>query len=101
MSILIKGMDMPKGCGVCPLFDDECFGSYKCKRAKGWGDEENRAYDCPLREIPTPHGRLIDADMAIKEIAKAFLDKPWGGMDFGLKVEEIIDNIPEIIEAEE
>lgn len=67
MSVLIQGMDMPKGCGVCPLFDDECFGSYKCKRAKGWGDEENRAYDCPLREIPTPHGRLIDADALSKK----------------------------------
>ena len=60
MSIFIEQEKMPKGCGVCPIFDDECFGSYKCKRAKGWGDEENRAYDCPLKEIKTPHDNLVD-----------------------------------------
>ena len=45
MSVLIKGMNMPIGCGVCPLLDDECFGAYKCWRVKGWGDEESRSFD--------------------------------------------------------
>ena len=30
-----------------------------------------RLYDCPLIEVPTPHGRLIDAD---KLLEKAYWD---------------------------
>jgi hypothetical protein len=63
--VLIKGMDMPKGCGECPLFDDECFSLYKCCRASSWGSDTARASDCPLVEIPTPHGDLIDRDVYI------------------------------------
>lgn len=28
----------------------------------GFDSDKERLYDCPLVEIPTPHGRLIDAD---------------------------------------
>lgn len=62
MSVLIKGMEIPNSCEECPLCCDEAFGSYKCCRVKGWGDDNSRAYDCPLVEIPTPHGRLIDEE---------------------------------------
>lgn len=44
MSILIRGMKMPKNCG-------ECF----------VGNRTICADNCPLIELP-PHGRLIDAD---------------------------------------
>ena len=44
MSILIKGMKMPKSCGSCFV-----------------GDRTICSNNCPLVEIP-PHGRLIDAD---------------------------------------
>jgi len=57
MSVLIKGMDMPKGCADCP-----CFYDYICCQAlpdrKGhipWGngfDEFNeRLENCPLVEV--------------------------------------------------
>ena len=62
MSVLIKGMEMPKHCRSCKFsyfthdFSMKClFISEKCK-IKG------RLSDCPLVEVPTPHGRLIDAD---------------------------------------
>ena len=69
MSILIKSMEMPKGCITCmfkseSLFNrtmwcewlDDPLGDYtKC-------DEEWRHPDCPLVEVSTPHGRLIDGD---------------------------------------
>lgn len=52
MSILIKGMEMPKNC-------DECFLSE-------WNLFNERFYcpfdDCQLIEVPTPHGDLIDRD---------------------------------------
>lgn len=57
MSILVKGMKMPPNCYECPLNPLWCDGV--C--------DQN---DCPLVEIPTPHGRLIDADTMIKEIER-------------------------------
>ncbi len=69
MSILIKGMEMPKNCFDCPLFDDvytdaDGDDDYICGlgvpldyyQASG-----KTKKDCPLVHVP-PHGRLIDAD---------------------------------------
>ena len=67
MSILIKGMEMPKDCPYCPLahwnFKNEFTG---CEIVKKYFSTEEMYADgkpdfCPLVEIP-PHGRLIDAD---------------------------------------
>lgn len=58
MDILIKGMEMPKGCGVCPFRDDECFGAWKCWRVKDWGDDDSRAKGCPL--IPMNYSEAIE-----------------------------------------
>jgi hypothetical protein len=57
MSIFIKGMEMPAHCGECPIETNECrlWENFVAR----W---ERRHPDCPLVEIPTPHGRLIDAD---------------------------------------
>lgn len=68
MSLIIKGSIMPLMCGDCPCYDGS---DYACN-ATGRGVIEYR-YDgrpdnCPLVEIPTPHGRLIDADKLIKFI---------------------------------
>ena len=62
MSLIIKGSIMPLMCEECPCYDCD---DYSCK-ATGRGVIEYR-YDgrpdnCPLVEVPTPHGRLIDAD---------------------------------------
>lgn len=99
MSILIKGMDMPTGCYTCPIiysedgvFDFECpFNSYLL-----WHDTEDviryRPDSCPLVEVPTPHGRLIDADYLKKDRINI------SGTDFVLLVD--VDNAKTIIEAE-
>lgn len=55
MSILIKGIEMPKNC-----FDCEIFGL--CSLKDRLEHIEDRNPDCPLVEIPRPHGRMIDAD---------------------------------------
>ena len=64
MSVLIKGMEMPKRCLDCPFMvirdNDDCVLQTEVKNelARTW--EELKA-SCPLIELPT-HGRLIDAD---------------------------------------
>lgn len=65
MSILIKGVDMPKNCVLCFYRDN--FHNY-CPY------ESNKERDCPLIEVPTPHGRLIDAD-ALQFGADVFLTR--------------------------
>ena len=67
MSVLIKGSIMPLMCEECPCYDCD---DNSCK-ATGRGVIEYR-YDgrpdnCPLVEIPTPHGRLIDADELLRQ----------------------------------
>ena len=71
MSVLIKGMEMPKNCNECK------FGTWSnlhqtasCKLhdyAPCFADHsmeytDKRADFCPLVEIPEPHGDLIDRD---------------------------------------
>ena len=60
MSILIKGMEMPKRCGGCFLRVGEC---------KQRIYMEDRPHDCPLVPVP-PHGRLIDADALIEDLER-------------------------------
>ena len=89
MSILIKGMDMPESCYEC-AYSIERVGI--CSITQGgceWG--HNRPPHCPLIEIPTPHGRLIDAD-ALDQA----LRRKWNYGDNGVT----IANAPTIVEAE-
>ena len=77
MSVLIP-IDMPKNCAVCPM-QRNLFGASLCvvphdnqngrriyeAELPPVGSECRRPYWCPLIEVKTPHGRLIDADTAI------------------------------------
>ena len=62
MSILIKGMNMPKNCDEC-RFDAGGYCLAKSLNFLDWCEVNDRPRPswCPLVEIP-PHGRLIDAD---------------------------------------
>ena len=66
MSVLIKGMEMPALCQECDLYiEGACY-------AKGYRDyrsimDMSKPDDCPLIEVPTPHGRLIDVS-TVEEI---------------------------------
>ena len=70
MSVLIKGMEMPKNCAYCPLSEYRNSSILDCKQIGTVGtasrDTHNvlnrRHPNCPLIEIPTPHGGLIDED---------------------------------------
>ena len=82
MSILIKSMEMPHDCL-------ECYVAQFCKE---YEDEENkRPYGCPLVDVSTPHGRLIDADK-LCEYAR--------NITVGIDANDIC-RFPCVIEAEE
>lgn len=72
MSLIIKGMELPKSCDVCPfvgtnddLRSDDYRYLYCCFPYMGQfvtDYEATRHPDCPLLPLPEKHGRLIDAD---------------------------------------
>lgn len=85
MSILIKGMEMPESCYKCPFLDYEegfCFAS-GVKNKGGWYEstlcpadiKDGRHDDCPLVEVETPHGRLIDADEMLRWMRDYYAEK--------------------------
>ena len=84
MSVLIKGMEMPKRCGGCPLRG-------VCKQRIYI---EYRPKDCPLIEVPTPHGRLIDADKLANETFYGATSAPY------ITYRKFV-NAPTVIEAED
>ena len=91
MSILIK-IEMPKGCWACPFAVGKHYECLFTKKSTNWG-LTTRPSDCPLIEVPTPHGRLIDAD--------AYIDKheECGWLD-DITVDEFNAITPTIIEAD-
>ena len=97
MSVLIKGMDMPKGCKDCELLykgEDQRFHCPLNGYLQWVEYEDVQDYivddDCPLVSVPTPHGDLIDRD-ALNYNANYF--EP-------LIHKADIDWMPTIIEAE-
>lgn len=70
MSILIKGMEMPKNCHSCPM----CFMRFCQAGDRELSERETRPNakrpeDCPLVPVP-PHGRLGDLDALINKIGE-------------------------------
>ena len=82
MSVLVKGMDMPSECLTCPFkhmvggikliggvwhkeWYADCKNEFVETVYNTYSDPVRRSGkrpDCPLIEVPEPHGRLVDAD---------------------------------------
>ena len=109
MSVLIKGMEMPKCCEECVAGayeyndnDERCFVCGFIKSQHPWECEhveidgidttKARADFCPLIEVHTPHGRLIDADELVRI---------WRGAKIYGDIEPIVNARPTVIEAED
>ncbi len=95
MSVLIKGMEMPKYCYICPAYD--YIRSTCCvlhTEVKNLNDKRYKY--CPLVEVPTPHGRLIDAD-DLDNITVVSFPNQFDPLSSG-RLKKII--APTIIEAE-
>lgn len=65
MAILVKGMEMPTGCISCDFCNPFVEEPY-CRRLMKRVPKVTRLDNCPLIEVPEPHGRLIDASEKIK-----------------------------------
>ena len=100
MSVLIKNMEMPKSCRDCGIEQE----GFWCGAQDGYQNTRcftsERREDCPLISVPTPHGRLIDADALKATIFPEQID----GMKTSITVScvhLVIDDAPTIIESEE
>ena len=94
MSVIVKGMEMPKNCGECPFIFTSWGIEYYCHLAESSTSAEyvgrEKMTNCPLIELP-PHGRLIDADELVRI---------WTGAKFYGSIKPIVDARPTAIEAE-
>ena len=119
MSVLIKGVEMPQSCFGCHLFnlDDQdlwCIANHYagCCRALSKYIDENkfvneRHPDCPLIEVPTPHGELVDrgelmdiyADRLTAVAERYSPDSSECGILSGAM--KLLAILPTVIEAEE
>ena len=65
MSVLVRGMEIPRTCAVCEWSDYLHPNAY-CRRDQTTVNIEtaktSRPDWCPLIAVPTPHGRLGDLD---------------------------------------
>lgn len=105
MSVLIKGMEMPASCLACPMCEQgtihewELYCGLTGDYIGHWDDKSlnngHRPDVCPLVEVPTPHGDLIDRDKLLKKgINLSWSVQKWvSEVDIGL--------MRAIIEAEE
>lgn len=95
MSVLIKGMDMPKSCSSCQLRfydgDTDC-----CPFVGDSVFQYQRSDDCPLVTVPD-HGRLIDADALMRHCVAL----PSDGGSLPVVYASYLRNAPTIIPAEE
>lgn len=74
MSVIIKGMKMPKNCEECTFHSTEDIFFdivHECEVKNNYiikDDIHIIPLDCPLIEFPDYHGRLIDADALVKDL---------------------------------
>lgn len=96
MSVLIKGMEMPKSC-----YDCEIRIKCGCKVANDSGWLNNKIDDhCPFAFVEVPkHGRLIDAGALTELVETEF--RNWGEDYDASQFLGDIEDAPTIIEAEE
>ena len=106
MSVIVKGMGMPKNCAFCHLSHwnkiDELTGCELHQKHIPKSDKEfwekDRPDWCPLIEVPDGHGRLIDANALFEEIYKAW-DITADASDCNVLM-QLINDAPTIIPAD-
>lgn len=115
MSIFIRGVDLPENCMDCPVDFPICdLWTHSAFEGIKGNPYYIRHPNCPIIEVPVPHGRLIDADA----LDDAFTNLRWTTGDYktgklvhwgdrkdwclkGQEVDELINSAPTIIEAED
>ena len=107
MSVIIKGVEMPSKCWSCPCcVDNGLIGrdrEYFCSALDSDFEIDNleqRLSACPLKEVPTLHGRLIDADELKKNMRNYYPSIDHLCCSQHVVTKRDIDCAPTIIEAE-
>ena len=98
-------MEIPFSCWACKChsvvngtrYCNFVYGSYYSECVEMYVDE--RHPNCPLVEVPTPHGDLIDKQRIMFELGESTMKKY--NREFCLRVLEADTLTPVIIEAEE
>lgn len=109
MSVIIKGMKMPKSCDSCDLIqlDDEGLEAH-CPLSPYYRwcgtPPDYKPEGCLLVEVPTPHGKLIDADTVEKRLQKYWYEEyPNQEASYHrafMDSNACVKDLPTIIEAE-
>lgn len=86
MGIYNPQMKMPKGCHRCDYYDSCKVSNKSIGRYNG-----ERCPDCPLVEVKTPHGRLVDI-RDINELMNRYKYDDFDHIDY---------HTPTVIKAEE
>ena len=100
-SVIVRGMEMPTTCCNCKFREPFIDFAY-CHLAEmdmEYEESDNcRHPDCPLVEIPTTHGRLVDIksveDRKFTTVDNEY-ERWWNGA-----LDSVVDNAPTVIEAE-
>lgn len=111
MSILVRNVEMPKDCRECRLMEyHNSTGKTWCAPADGLLAEDFRPipFDgrpewCPLVEIKTPHGDLIDRDAFFSGLSHEDIQFSFhvdGTFVDVTKINKILQNQPVVVEAE-
>ena len=96
MGVYIKGKRKPGTCYDCDFVD----GSDDCFFGLGYtGDMCDCVYeDCPLIEVKTPHGDLIERAELQSRVLEEY--RAWGDDYDALQILGDIEDAPTVIEAE-
>ena len=100
MSVLIKGMEMPKHCTECLFWHDGIWEHCILNEEIQNGDlpefEGQYPHNCPLVEVSEPHGRLIDADAVIDLVMQYCPDDDGVCSKAGADLRELLDEIEDL-----
>lgn len=109
MGVYVKSMKMPELCAECNFWD-RCPKLHAVMRRDDdyeWTfedlidakDDIGILNDCPLVEVPEPHGDLIDKARLMMHVADSYLSKSVTKEEMNL-VEEFVTMARIVIEAE-
>ena len=108
MSVLIKGMKMPRYCKKCKFRYNVTPFITKCMFTNEPCHIRYRNSTCPLAEVPAPHGDLIDRGTITAMVRKQFCDITCDRASVDCErcgvnvvIDELIGKAPIIIESED
>lgn len=101
MSVLVKEWSIPtNGCCGCHFRTGKYCGIlHKNERVLEYAERYTRPDNCPLVEVPTPHGRMIDAD-AIEDFIENRYTITWEADTYEGGIKDACTDILEFMNAQ-